>query len=251
MQTPVYPDLKQHVVLVTGGASGIGAALVRAFVAQDAEVFFCDVQEAAGRQLATTLGERAHFDRVDLTEEAEVTTWVNGIVDRYGKIQVLINNAARDTRLSIAETSMEDWGALMDLNLRSVFLCTRLAAPHMKGRGASVINFGSVTFQIGAAGMPAYVAAKGGIVALTRAMARELGPDNIRVNTISPGWVMTEKQLDRYVDDDVKAQLYAEQCIPTLIEPAEIAEVALFLASNASRAITGQNIPVNRGWALL
>ena len=121
----------------------------------------------------------------------------------------------------------------------------------MKNNNASIINFGSVTFQLGEAGLSAYVTAKGAIVAMSRSLARELGPEYIRVNTLSPGWVMTEKQLRLYVNDDVKQRIFRDQCIPTLIESNEIAEVALFLASTASRAITGQNIAVNRGWTHL
>ena len=121
----------------------------------------------------------------------------------------------------------------------------------MKGQDAAILNFGSVTFQLGEAGLSAYVTAKGAIVAMTRSLARELGPDHIRVNTLSPGWVMTEKQLRMYVNDEVKQRIFRDQCIPKLIDPGEIAEVALFLASNASRAITGQNVAVNRGWTHL
>ena len=251
MNDPQYPDLKNQSVLITGGATGIGEALVRAFAGQGARVFFCDIQEEAGQELASDLGEQAHFARVDLTEEEQVVDWIQGIADEEGAIRVLLNNAAQDSRVPLHETTMDRWDHLTRINLRSAYLCIQQAAPYMRNNDASIINFGSVTFQLGEAGLSAYVTAKGAIVAMSRSLARELGKDNIRVNTLSPGWVMTEKQLRLYVNDEVKERIYHAQCIPTLIETDEIAQVALFLASNASRAITGQNIAVNRGWTHL
>ncbi len=251
MTTPTYEDLSGQCVVITGGATGIGEALVRAFAAQDAHVFFCDIQEEAGKALATSLGDNVRFTRVDLTVEDDVVAWIQRIGAIHPYIKVLLNNAAQDSRVPLLETTMERWDQLTAVNLRAAYLCTQQAVPFMKGRDASVINFGSVTFQLGEAGLSAYVTAKGAIVAMSRSLARELGPDHIRVNTLSPGWVMTEKQLRLYVNEDVKARIFESQCIPTLIEPEEIAETALFLASNASRAITGQNIAVNRGWTHL
>lgn len=251
MNDPQYPDLQNQPVLITGGATGIGEALVRAFAGQGARVFFCDIQEEAGQELADALDERVHFTLVDLTEEDQVVSWIQGIARQEGAIRVLLNNAAQDARVSLQETTMERWDHLTRVNLRSAYLCIQQAAPFMKNNDASIINFGSVTFQLGEAGLSAYVTAKGAIVAMSRSLARELGEDNIRVNTLSPGWVMTEKQLRLYVNDDVKKRIFRDQCIPTLIETHEIALVALFLASNASRAITGQNIAVNRGWTHL
>ena len=249
--TPNYPDLKDQCVLITGGATGIGEALVRAFAGQGAKVFFCDIQDEAGQQLADEVGGPVHFTRVDLTEEQEVVSWIRDIAKQEGSIRVLLNNAAQDTRVPLQETTMERWDQLTKVNLRAAYLCIQQAVPYMKNNNASIINFGSVTFQLGEAGLSAYVTAKGAIVAMSRSLARELGPDHIRVNTLSPGWVMTEKQLRLYVNDEVKERIFQAQCIPTLIESEEIALVALFLASNSSRAITGQNIAVNRGWTHL
>lgn len=248
METPVYPDLKDQCIVITGGASGIGEALVRAFALQDAYVCFCDVQLEAGRQLDVELGEKVSFAHVDLTESSQVISWIADVGRRHETIKALLNNAAQDKRIPLQETTMEQWDQLMRLNLRASYLCTQQAVPYMKKNAASVINFGSINFQLGGAGLSAYVTAKGGIVAMSRSLARELGPDNIRVNTLSPGWVMTDKQLQLYVDDDVKKEIFADQCVPVLIDPGEIAEVALFLASDVSRAITGQNIAADRGW---
>ena len=251
MSTPTYEDLNEQCVLITGGATGIGEALVRAFAGQHAHVYFCDIQAEAGEALASELGSKVQFSEVDLTKEAQVVSWIQGVSQKHPYIKALVNNAAQDTRVSLQDTTMEKWDQLTAVNLRAAYLCTQQASPHMKGRDASIINFGSVTFQLGEAGLSAYVTAKGAIVAMTRSHARELGPDLIRVNTLSPGWVMTEKQLRMYVNEGVKQRIFRDQCIPQLIDPHEIAEVALFLASNVSSAITGQNIAVNRGWTHL
>ena len=224
---------------------------MQAFAAQDARVFFCDIDAPAGEALAGQLGDHVIFNRVNLAIASQVVSWIQGVVEQYPAIKVLVNNAAQDTRIPLAETTMERWDKLIAVNLRAAYLCTQQAAPYMKHNNASIINFGSVTFQLGEAGLSAYVTAKGAIVAMTRSLARELGPDHIRVNTLSPGWVMTEKQLKLYVDETVKKRILTDQCIPVLIEPEEIADVALFLASDVSRAITGQNIAVNRGWTHL
>ncbi len=251
MSTPRYADLKHQCVLITGGATGIGESLVRAFAAQESYVFFCDIQDEAGQSLSEALGEHVVFSCVDLTEEDQVVSWIQGIAQIHPAIKVLLNNAAQDTRLPLQETTMERWDKLTGINLRAAYLCTQQVAPYMKNNDASIVNFGSVTFQLGEAGLSAYVTAKGAIVAMSRSLARELGPDHIRVNTLSPGWVMTERQLRLHVNEEAKKRILENQCIPSLIEPEEIAEVALFLASNASQAITGQNIAVNRGWTHL
>lgn len=243
-----YSDLEGKVVLITGGANGIGAALVRAFHEQGAMVCFCDVDREAGEALADGLGAGARFSRVDLLQERQVDRWVNAAAGEFGALHVLINNAASDPRIPLGGTSTKDWDTLLARNLRSCFLTARAAAPHLK-KGAAIINFSSITFHIAPADMTAYVASKGGIIAFTRSLARELGPRRIRVNTISPGWVMTERQKQEFVTAKVKRMLREVQCIPDLIQPEEIARVALFLASEASSAVTGQELLVDRGWA--
>jgi NAD(P)-dependent dehydrogenase (short-subunit alcohol dehydrogenase family) len=169
-------------------------------------------------------------------------------IGQGGCIDTLINNAAIDPRIALEKTSLADWDSLFAVNLRSYFLTCREASTHM-GQGSSIINFSSITFHTGPSNMTAYVATKGGILAFTRALARELGPRRIRVNTISPGWIMTERQLRDFVDPSVKRLIKRSQCIPELLQPGEIADVALFLASSASRALTGQELLADRGWA--
>lgn len=243
---PVYPDLKQRMVLVTGGANGIGAAIVEAFRRQEAKVFFCDQDAKAGRQLAENTNSSFHV--VDLRYESQIQRWLNKVAQTAGKIDVLVNNAATDPRIALKDLSAKRLDELFAINLRSAFLCSREAAPHMEAGGA-IVNLASITWHIAPACMSAYVATKGGMLGFTRSLARELGPRRIRVNAVSPGWIMTKRQLQEYVTPAVKRLIRRSQCVPDLIQPAEIAEVVLFLSSNASSSITGQEILADRGWA--
>lgn len=243
----ILPELRDQIILVTGGANGIGAAMVRAFHAQGAQVHFCDIDHRAGRDLAKATGPHAYFTKVDLLSERQIARWIGKICNNGKPIHALINNAARDPRIELAKTSARDWDQLLALNLRSYFLTCREAVTAMQP-GSAIVNLASITFHQGPSPMTCYVATKGGILGFTRALAREVGPRRIRVNTLSPGWVMTERQLQQYVRPATKRLIRKAQCLPDLIQPEEIADVALFLTSNASRAITGQEILVDRGW---
>jgi len=245
--SPSYPDLKDRTVLITGGANGIGAAMVHAFHRQGAQVYFCDLDAKTGRALAEELGGAVTFQRVNLSSEAGIRRWIGSIARRGKAIDVLVNNAAVDPRLPLAQSTVAFWDRLFASNLRACFLTSREAARRMVAGGA-IINFASITFHGGPANMSAYVATKGGVLGFTRSLARELGPRRIRVNAISPGWIMTERQLRMYVTPAVKRLIRRSQCVPDLLQPGEIAGVALFLASTASRAITGQEILADRGW---
>jgi NAD(P)-dependent dehydrogenase (short-subunit alcohol dehydrogenase family) len=240
-------ELKGRNILITGGANGIGAATVRAFHQQGSRVFLCDVDARAGARLARELGDRAEFCRVDLTKERDVVKWIHRIGRRHKMIHALINNAARDTRLELNRCSAKDWDSLFATNLRACFLTSREAVKWM-GAGASIVNFSSITFHAGMPNLSAYVATKAGALGFTRSLARELGPRRIRVNTVTPGWVMTERQLRDFITPAIRKFLHRAQCIPDLIQPDEIAEVVLFLAGDASRAMTGQELLVDRGW---
>lgn len=241
-------DLAGKNVLITGGANGIGKAMVEAFAQQGSTVHFCDVDQESGRSLAKKLGQPVNYQKVDLTSEKQIHKWIDGIVKKSSQIDVLINNAARDPRIDLEKMSAADWDKLFALNIRSFFLTAQRAADHMPPE-SSIVNFSSVTFHLSPASMTGYVATKAAIVGFTQSLARELGSKKIRVNTLSPGWVMTERQLEMFVTSTVKKMLKKEQCIPKLIEPEEIANVALFLASQMSSAITSQEILVDRGWA--
>ena len=242
-----YPELKDQTVIVTGGANGIGAAIVEAFHQQGALVHFCDIDERAGSALAGKLGARAKFRKADLTNEQHIRRWVEDIRKSKRPLRALINNAARDPRQSLAKTSAADWDSLHALNLRAYFLMCRESVPCMTKESA-IVNLASVTFHQGPSPMTSYVASKGGVIGLTRALARELGPRRIRVNTLSPGWVMTERQLKDHVRPATKRLIRKAQSIPDLLKPEDIADVAVFLSTNASRAITGQEILADRGW---
>lgn len=244
----IYSDLKGKIVLITGGAGGIGAAMAEAFCAQGARVFFGDVDWKSGEALAKRLGGNATFSRVDLTKEAQTRDWVEQAARQCGEIHGLVNNAAADPRIPFAKMTAQQWDELFARNLRAYFLAAQEAARWMK-KGAAILNFSSVTFHTAPKEMTAYVATKAGIQGFTRSLARELGPQGIRVNTLSPGWVMTARQLREFITPAVKRKIRRAQCIPELVQASEVAEVALFLCSEASRAITGQEILVDRGWA--
>ena len=242
-----YDELDDRVVLITGGANGIGQAMVEAFHAQGALVCFCDLNDKAGARLAKRLGNRAEFTKVNLTREADIKRWVAKTAKRHGEIHVLINNAARDPRIALEDVTAKAWDDLIAGNIRAYFLTCREASPHL-AKGASIINFSSITAHNGPEEMSTYVATKSAAIGLSRSLARELGPRRIRVNIISPGWIMTERQLREHVTPAIKRGLYRDQCIPDLNQPDEVADVALFLASDASRVVTGQEILVDRGW---
>jgi D-xylose 1-dehydrogenase len=243
---PNYGDLQNKIVLLTGGANGIGAATVAAFSAQGAIVEFCDLDRSAGKRVqAENRGSR--FTRVNIADEGAVIKWIAEVFNQHSRIDVVVNNAAIDPRIPLAQMNSARLDELVSVNLRPIFITARESVPHMQ-RG-SIINVASITFHTAPANMSAYVATKGAVLGCTRSPARELGPKGIRVNTVSPGWIMTERQLRDYVDADVKKLIKRSQCIPDLLQPADIADVILFLASDASRAITGQEILADRGWA--
>ena len=244
----IYPELEERVVVLTGGANGIGEATVRAFHAQGATVCFCDVDEDAGKKLAAELGRSAQFAKVDLRREAQVKRWIAKVAKTHGRIDVLVNNAACDPRIPLEECSASDWDDLFARNLRAMFLTARETSPHLPDDQGAIVNFSSLTFFEGPKEMSAYVATKAGAIGLTRSLARELGSRGIRVNTVCPGWIMTDRQLKMFVGAKVKRQLKKDQCIPKLIQPEEVAETVLFLASDSSRAMTGQALLVDRGW---
>lgn len=244
----VYQDLSGKVVLITGGANGIGASMVESFCEQGAKVYFCDLDETAGKELAKSLSGRAGFRKLNLEREASIRSWVKQVGKMKGKIDVIINNAASDPRIEFESMTSKQWDDLFARNLRAYFLTVQSALPWLR-KGASIVNFASITFHIGPTPMTAYVSTKGGIIGFTRSLARELGPKGIRVNTLSPGWIMTERQLKQFVDASVKKMIRKAQCMPELLQPAEIAQVAMFLASEASSAMTGQEILADRGWA--
>lgn len=243
----VYPSLSGKPVLITGGASGIGAALVEAFHAQGSRVAFIDRDARAGETLASQLAG-SWFAPCDVTDDAALTAAIAAAAEALGPIRVLVNNVANDARHVAASTDAQAWRAHLAVNLDPTFLAARAVQPGMRDAGGGVIlNLSSINALLGPAGMPAYVAAKGAVNALTKALAREWGPDNIRVNAISPGWVVTERQLALWLTPEAEAAWMDQVALKSRILPADIADLALFLASDQARMITGQNHVIDGG----
>lgn len=246
----IYPDLKGRSVFITGGGSGIGAALTEGFLRQGARVAFCQRSDATGfcDRMEKATGNRPLFLPCDLSQTDQVQATLGRAADAHGPITVLVNNAANDQRHDTLTTDQAFWDQSMAINLRAYFFATQTVVPGMQAAGGgSIINFTSISYMMGNAGYPAYVAANSGLNGLTRAHAREFGPDGIRVNALAPGWVMTEKQKDLWVTPEALAGQLDRQCLKTPIEPEDIVGPALFLASDASRMMTGQALVIDGG----
>ncbi|AZE54794.1 3-oxoacyl-ACP reductase [Pseudomonas synxantha] len=251
-QQAIYPDLKDKTVLISGGASGIGEFMVRAFAAQGAKVGFVDRAQSQGERLAALLnsqGLNVEFECCDITDEIGYRAAIGRFEQSLGPITVLVNNAANDVRHSLEEIDSQMFDQLIAVNLKHAFFAAKAVVPMMKeAGGGSIINLGSVGWMMASAGYPVYAASKAAAHGMTRGLARELGPNRIRVNTLVPGWVMTEKQLAMWVDDAAKELIARSQCLPGSVMPEHIANMALFLASDASAMCSAQNFIVDGGW---
>ena len=248
-----YPSLQKAVVLITGGATGIGAAMVEQFALQEAQVAFLDIaEESAARlieKLAATAANQPAFVKCDLTDIAELRSAIGKIEAQFGAVRVLVNNAASDDRHKLSEVTPEYWDDRMNVNLRHQFFAIQAVAPGMtRAGGGSIINMSSIAWMIPSTGLPAYVTAKAGIVGLTRTLSRELGGANIRVNCVAPGAIMTERQRRLWMTPDYAAEIMQRQSLKRELTPEDVATTVLFLASDASSAITGQNFVVDGGW---
>jgi D-xylose 1-dehydrogenase len=248
----IYPDLKGQVVLVTGGGSGIGEATVRRFAAQQAKVAFIDIAVEPSRALARELeaaGTPVHFEPCDLTDVPALQRTVAATAKLLGPIQVLVNNAAHDERHATEEVTEEMWDSRIAVNLKHQFFCAQAVIPGMKslGKGA-IINLGSISWIIGQGGMAGYTASKSAVLGLTRSLARDFGAYGIRVNAVAPGWIMTRRQLEKWVTPAGEAEIVARQCLKRKLEPAEVANVIVFLASEEASAVTSQHYIVDGGW---
>jgi NAD(P)-dependent dehydrogenase (short-subunit alcohol dehydrogenase family) len=244
-----YPSLAGRTVVVTGGASGLGEEFVRQFVAQGSRVGFVDIDAARGEALAAELGGDAVFQPCDVRDVGALEGAITAFADSLGAVDVLVNNAANDRRHTISDLDVEYWEDRMAVNLRHQFFASRLVAPMMRATGGgSIINLGSISAHIDLVELVGYITAKAGIEGMTRAMARELGPDRIRVNCVIPGWVMTERQLQQEVTPEAEAHIDASQCLPDRVYPADVARLVLWLASDESSMCTAQNWVVDGGW---
>lgn len=248
----IYPSLKGRTILVSGGASGIGEAMVRAFSAQGAKVGFVDILQQEGTALAEELtesGAEVRFLVEDITDISALQDAILGVGEVFGTITVLVNNAANDTRHDWQSETPRSWDDRVAVNLKHQFFAIQAVAPGMiEAGGGSIINFGSISWRLGMGGMPAYTASKAGIEALTRSYARDLGKHRIRVNAVLPGWVMTQRQLDLWVDESTERVLAVRQCLPDKLKPDDVARLVLFLASDESAMCTSQNFIIDGGW---
>jgi NAD(P)-dependent dehydrogenase (short-subunit alcohol dehydrogenase family) len=251
LSAAIYPSLRDRMVLISGGASGIGAAMVAAFSAQGARVAFLDIDSSAAEALVARLADARHsplFRHCDLQDLETLSRTLAELAATCGPAQVLINNAARDDRHQIEEVTPQLWDDLIGVNLRHQFFASQAVLPGMVAAGGGVIvNLGSITFLKGYPGLPVYVTAKGGVVGLTRALARQWGPHGVRVNCIIPGWVLTERQQRLWLTPEADAERLRSQSLKDWILPDDVARLALFLASDDSRMITGQNLVIDGG----
>jgi D-xylose 1-dehydrogenase len=248
-----YPSLRDELVLITGGASGIGASLVEHFAAQGAQVVFLDIDRKSGEKLAADLSVTcAHsplFLPCDLTDVTQLRAAIAEIEARHGAVRVLVNNAGNDTRHSIDDVTPEDWDRIIAVNLRHQFFAVQAVLPAMKKAGqGSIINMSSICWIIPSTGLPVYVTAKAAIVGLTRTLAHELGPHNIRVNCVLPGAILTERQKQLWFTEEYQAEILRNQALKKMILPEEVARLVLFLAADDSSAITNQSYVVDGGW---
>lgn len=242
----VYPSLKGKRALVTGGGSGIGEGIVDALSRQGSQVVFLDVCEQPSRALAERTGAR--FECVDLTDTASAQAMIRGMVEEGGAFDILVNNAANDDRHSIEDVTEEYWNDRFNVNLKHIFFCSQAVIPGMRSNGGgAIINLGSISWHLALPDLVLYQTAKAAIEGMTRAFARDLGADNIRVNCVVPGNVRTPRQLQWYTPEG-EAEIVAAQCLKGRLVPSDIASMVMFLASDDARLITGHEYFVDAGW---
>jgi D-xylose 1-dehydrogenase len=248
-----YSDLKNKVVLVTGGGSGIGEAIVRRFAEQGCKVAFIDIATEPSSKLAGELSGRGlsvRFVHADLTDIGALRSAIAGIREGLGPVEILINNAAHDERHPTPDVTPEYWDDRFAVNLKHQFFAAQAVLPDMQAAKAGVIiNFGSFSWMIGQGGMAAYTAAKSAILGLTRSLARDYGPYNIRVNAIAPGWIMTQRQLEKWLTPEAEQDLMQRQCLKRKLVPDEIARFTVFRGSDEASACTNQQYVVDGGWS--
>jgi NAD(P)-dependent dehydrogenase (short-subunit alcohol dehydrogenase family) len=247
-----FHDLVDASVFITGGGAGIGAALTEGFLAQGARVAFVQRSDASAfcDALEERCGRRPLFLACDISDTTALRAAVERAAERHGPVRVLVNNAANDERHRAEDVTEAYWSRNLAINLSAYFFAAQAVAPSMKAAGGgSIVNFSSISYMIGNAGYPAYATANAGITGMTRALAREFGPDGIRVNGLAPGWVMTERQRRLWATPSDIAAHVERQCLKRTLEPGDVVPGALFLASGASRMMTGQTVVIDGGVA--
>jgi NAD(P)-dependent dehydrogenase (short-subunit alcohol dehydrogenase family) len=248
-----YPSLQDRIVLVTGGATGIGASMVKHFARQGARVVFFDIQDEPAVAMVEKLGKEGFpaplYVHCDLTDVEALQGAVKQVLAAHGTVDVLVNNAANDQRHRIEEVTPEYWDRSMAVNLRPQFFMIQAVLPAMKAAGrGSIVNMSSISWMIPSTGVPLYIAAKAAIVGLTRTLAHEVGKNNIRVNAVLPGAIATERQKQLWYTPEYKAEILASQALKRDIVPEDVARLVLFLAADDSSAITNQSYVVDGGW---
>jgi len=247
-----YPSLIDNTVFITGGASGIGAKLVEDFVAQGAKVGFVDIDESSALALIERLGHARHrpaFIHCDISDVDALQDAIAVVRHQFGPIGVLLNNAANDKRHTVEATTSASWDAGIAINLKPQFFAAQAVLEDMKTLGGgSIVNFGSIRWMLKQGGMPIYTTSKAAVHGLTRSLARDFGPFKVRVNTLAPGWVMTDKQIALWVDEQAREEIAKGQCINQPLLPEHISRTALFLASDQSSMCTAQQFIVDGGW---
>jgi NAD(P)-dependent dehydrogenase (short-subunit alcohol dehydrogenase family) len=246
-----YGSLHNKVVFITGGASGIGAAMVRAFVAQSCKVAFIDIDEDKAELILTSLSKHSKdvwFKSVDVTQPESLQDAICSAYNHFGRLDVMVNNVANDNRHQVENISAYDWHKCMNVNLDPAFFASQAAFSKMKKQGSgSIINFSSITALIGQAQMTGYVTAKAGLMGMTKALAKDFGQHNIRVNAILPGWVATEKQLHTWLTKEEEDKWMQSMALKQRLLPEQVADLALFLAADDSAMITAQGIIIDGG----
>lgn len=248
----VYPSLAGEAVFITGGATGIGAAMVEAFALQGAKVGFIDLDQESAERLAdrleTETGNRPWFQKVDVTDVPAFQASINTAIDELGPLLALINNVANDTRHSPLDMSEDSWRTCMAVNLDATFFASQSVFPGMQARGrGSIINFSSINAILGPANMAGYVTAKAGLIGMSKALARDFGAAGVRVNAILPGWVVTERQLEMWLTPQEEAEWMKQVALQKRLLPVDVANLALFLAADDSMMITGQSLTIDGG----
>jgi len=245
----IYSDLKDKVVIVTGGAGGIGEGIVRSFHAQGSLVGFLDIDTDRGAKLHAELGEGTLFVACDLTDIPALKAAIETVRQAFGPIDFLVNNAAHDERHATLEVTEDYWDGRMAVNLKHQFFAAQAVLPDMQAAGkGAIVNLGSTSWIIGQGGMAAYTASKSAVLGLTRSLARDFGPFGVRVNAVAPGWIMTERQLALWVTPETDAYINENQCLKRRLVPDDIARVVVFMCSDEAGAITNQHYVVDGGW---
>ena len=248
-----YYDLKNKRVFVTGGGSGIGASIVEHFCEQDSEVYFVDINVEESNKLILDIKNKNFkvptFIECDLLNIKKLQNTISKIISDKGPINILINNAANDERHAIDDVTEEYWNERMNVNLRHYFFTVQSVKKTMiENKYGVIVNIGSASWMIGQGGMAAYTAAKSGVVGLSRSFARDLGEFNIRVNSVVPGWVMTKRQIEKWLTPESETDMMKKQCLKHKLIPSDIAKAVLFFSSDQSSGCTNQSYVVDKGW---